>query len=298
MASATPRSPDDDPTGEFPVLSPRIEATCAGLTHPGRVRENNEDHFLIARLAKSMRIEASSLTPESQTLFSGESGLLLTVADGMGGAAAGEQASALAVEAVEGFVLNVFKWFLHLDRSEESVLFAELRECLDRADDRVVDRARSDRRLAGMGTTLTLAYSVGQDLYLVHAGDSRAYLLRDGQLDQLTTDHTLVQLLVDGGQITPEAARHHRGRNVVTNVVGGPRPGVHAEIHKLQVEHGDVLLLCTDGLSQPVDAVAIAGALAGTEPDAACRRLVDLALEAGAPDNVSVVVARFASTVP
>src|SRR6185312_5982649 len=122
---------------------------------------------------------------------------------------------------------------------------------------------------------------------VVHAGDSRAYLFRDGQLQQLTSDHTLVQVLVDGGVISREDAKHHRRRNVVTNVIGGPQPGVYAEIHKLIVRDGDVLLLCSDGLTEPVSDAEIARTLqAGCDPDAMSKALVALALDRGAPDNV------------
>jgi protein phosphatase len=274
---------------------PRVRVEVAGRTDAGKVRSNNEDHFLVARLAKSMTICATSLPGEDgETRFSGEEGYLMVVADGMGGAAAGERASALAVASVEGFVLNTLKWFLHLGRQEEGTLFEELRQGLERADQAVVERARADASLRGMGTTVTMAYSVGTDLFLVHAGDSRAYLFHDGTLEQLTSDHTLVQVLVSGGVITPEAARHHRNRHVVTNVVGGPREGVFAEIHKLTVADGDVLLLCSDGLSEPVPDEMIAEIVALSDSaESAASRLVERALERGGPDNVTAVVARF-----
>ncbi len=282
----------DDPSHETVSILTRV--ACSGLTHPGKVRVNNEDHFLVAKLAKSMQIESSSLEGAGSTRFSAEDGYLMVVADGMGGAAAGERASALAVESVEEFTLNTLKWFFHLGKSDESLLLDELRESLEAADRSVFDQAEADHRLAGMGTTLTMAYSVGPDLYIVHAGDSRAYLLRDGELEQVTHDHTLVQMLVSGGMLTPEAARRHHRRNVVTNVIGGPSPGVHAEIHKVRLADGDVLLLCSDGLTEPVADLAIAEALAAhPEPEAAARRLIELALEHGAPDNVTVVVARY-----
>src|SRR6202012_5578017 len=106
---------------------------------------------------------------------------------------------------------------------------SELRHGLELADKAVFEEAEADARFAGMGTTLTMAYSVGRDLYIVHAGDSRAYLYRDGKLEQITSDHTLVQLLVSGGVLSPEDAKSHARRNVVTNVIGGPSAGVHAE---------------------------------------------------------------------
>ncbi|MDR3632687.1 MAG: protein phosphatase 2C domain-containing protein [Isosphaeraceae bacterium] len=272
----------------------RLRVEFGALTHAGNVRENNEDHFFVARLAKSMHVFESSLPGAGGTRFSDEEGYLMVVADGMGGAAAGERASALAVETVEEFVLNTFKWFLHLGYQEEHALAAELRQGLERADRSVIERAQGDPKLHGMGTTLTMAYSVAGDLFVVHAGDSRAYLYRDGELEQVTTDHTLVQVLVKGGVITPEAARHHRKRNVVTNVIGGPGPGVHAEIHKVLLREGDIVLLCSDGLTEPVDDEAIAATLArDSAPKDAARRLVDLALSRGGPDNVTVVVARY-----
>jgi protein phosphatase len=131
-------------------------------------------------------------------------------------------------------------------------------------------------------------------LFIAHAGDSRAYLFRDGELKVLTSDQTLVQALVDAGAISPEDARQHNLRNVVTNVIGGPDEGVSAEINKLIVRDGDTLLLCTDGLTEPVGDDAIAEVLnQHADPETACRRLVDLALSAGAPDNVTAIVVRY-----
>jgi len=212
----------------------------------------------------------------------------------MGGAAAGERASALAVESVETFALNTLKWFLHLGHADESVLVSELRKSLELADRAVMEEADANARLYGMGTTLTMAYSVGHDLYIVHAGDSRAYLFRGGDLEQVTSDHTLVQLLVSGGQISPEDARTHARRNIVTNVIGGPNVGVHAEIHKIRIQDGDVVLLCTDGLTEPVEDRRIAETLSKhSDPDVAARELVALALEQGGPDNVTAIVSRY-----
>jgi protein phosphatase len=288
----------DDSTGEYPTLGapppPRVAVAVGALTHTGKVRTNNEDHFLVARLSKSMHVCHTSLPGDGKTQHADEEGFLVIVADGMGGVAAGERASALAVENVEEFVQNTLKWFLRFGAEEENQLISELRQSLERADRTVIERARSNPALHGMGTTLTMAYSVGTDLFIVHAGDSRAYLLRDGGLEQLTTDHTLVQVLVDGGAISPEDARRHPRRHVVTNVIGGPRPGVDAEIHKLDLRDGDVLLLCTDGLTEPVHDDMIADVLNRLhDPREACARLVDLALSGGGPDNVTAVVLRY-----
>jgi len=272
----------------------KVEISCGALTHPGKVREKNEDHFLVARLAKSMQICRSSLAAPGDTDYSQEDGYLMVVADGMGGAAAGERASAMAVASVKDYALNTLKWFVHVGRKDENALVAELQKTLEIADKAVVEEGEANSRLYGMGTTLTMAYSIGEDLYITHAGDSRAYLFREGKLEQVTNDHTLVQLMISGGVLSPEDAKHHARRNVVTNVIGGPSEGVHAEIHKVRVMDGDILLLCSDGLTEPVEDDQIAEVL-GSEPDpeAAARRLIDLALENGGPDNITAVVARY-----
>jgi protein phosphatase len=138
-----------------------------------------------------------------------------------------------------------------------------------------------------------MAYSVATDLFIVHPGDSPAYLFRDGDLKQLTSDHTLVQSLIDAGAISPEDAKRHKGRNVVTNVIAS-REGVFAEVHKLALLEDDTLLFCTDGLTEPVSYDAIAQVLEHhPDPEYACTRLVDLALSRGGHDNVTAVVARY-----
>jgi len=253
----------------------------------------------VARLAKSMQICQSSLAAPGETDFSQEDGYLMVVAEGMGGAAAGERASALAVESIKTYALNTLKWFFHIGGSEESVLLSELKQSLEIADRVVADEGEANARLYGMGTTLTIAYSVGTDLYIAHAGDSRAYLFREGKLEQVTQDHTLVQLMISGGVISPEDARHHARRNIVTNVIGGPNAGVHAEIHKVKINEGDVLLICSDGLTEPVEDAQIARVLEGEpDPEAAAQRLIDLALENGGPDNVTAIVARYSIEAP
>lgn len=275
----------------------RVRFRCDGLTDRGKVRENNEDNYLVARLVKSMRVCRSSVPGQRANQISEEIAHLLIVADGLGGAAGGETASAVSIQTVEDFVLNAFKWFLHFEPGERSTLLDELRQALERADREVYRRARADRSLAGMGTTLTMAYILCGDLYVAHAGDSRAYLLRDGELSRITRDHTYAQMMLDAGMISPEGARSSGLRNVVTNVVGGPGEGVYVEIHKTSLAHGDVLLLCTDGLTEPVDEPTIAGTLARIDaPGDACRELLRLALDGGGRDNITMIVARYEAT--
>jgi protein phosphatase len=288
---------EEDTTGEYPTIPIREAHVCVefgGGTHPGLVRPRNEDQYLVAKLAKSMRICDSSLPESETTRFSDEEGYLMIVADGMGGVAGGQEASAMAVRTVESFVLHAIKWFLHREGQEQNTLTTELRQALERADRDIVERAEAEPRLSGMGTTLTVGYSVGTDLFLAHAGDSRAYLLRDGKLERLTSDHTLVQLLVEQGAVAPEDAREHPQRHVITNVVGGPNPGVQVEIERRTLVDGDCVLFCTDGLTEEVSDPEIARMLGqSSDPDQSVRRLIDAALASGAQDNVTVVLAKY-----
>src|SRR5205085_2341669 len=159
--------------------------------------------FLIARLRKAMRIEQSSVSPQ-RTQYADEEGHLLLVADGMGGHQAGEQASALAVEAVEEFALNTLKWFFDVGGEAANNVLDDFQTALRQADAKLFKEAAGHPELRGMGTTVTLAYSFANVLFVVHVGDSRCYVFRDGNLHQLTQDHTLVQEMVRGGALSPE----------------------------------------------------------------------------------------------
>lgn len=297
MATAPSSSTGDstqDYAQEFAMSRPWVRAEFGAVTHVGKVRSINEDQFLVAGLAKTMRVVASSMPVSDELRMAHDRGLLMVVADGMGGAAAGEHASALAVTAVEAFVLESLKWFFNIGGSEQNQLMREIRAGLSRVDQTLFDQIDANPALSGMGTTLTFAFSVGDELYIAHVGDSRAYLYRDGQLEQVTSDHTLAQMMVDNGLLTPEAARRDRRRNIITNVIGGPESGVRAEIHKIRLRDDDVILLCSDGLTDPVRDEQIAEALAlHPNPDEACRFLLDQALTGGGPDNITVVIGRY-----
>jgi serine/threonine protein phosphatase PrpC len=267
-----------------------------GLTDRGRVRPSNEDQFLITELTKAMKVLCASL-PQPKTQYAAERGYLFIVADGMGGHQAGEQASALAVETIEAFALNTLKWFFLLKGTEEHSVLKEFQAALQEADARVCQQAAQRPELAGMGTTVTMGYSFGTRLFVVHVGDSRCYLLRGRELHRLTHDHTLVEEMIRRGQLQPEEAARHRLRHVITNVVGGHETGVLVECHRIELEADNTLLLCSDGLTGMVSDDRIAAILqAEHEPTAACERLVAEANEHGGKDNITVIVARFEAT--
>jgi PPM family protein phosphatase len=283
------------PTAE-PTPNRPLAVRAFGLTDPGRVRPRNEDQFLVAELTKAMRVQYASL-PQPKTQYADERGYLFIVADGMGGHQAGEQASAMAVQTIEAFALNTLKWFFRLKGTEEQDILKEFQTVLQQADAKICQEAAERPELAGMGTTVTMAYNFGSRLFVVHVGDSRCYLFRARQLLRLTHDHTVVEEMVRRGVLQPEEAAHHHMRHVITNAVGGNDQGVQVECHRIELEPDDTLLLCSDGLTEMVPDDRIAAALqADHEPRTACERLVAEANENGGKDNISVIVARFAAT--
>ena len=292
LPAAEPNSgrPDSPPGPSTTAV--RFEV--AGLSDRGKVRSENQDHFHVARTGRFSETLATSLPAGEVPERTEERGLLMIVADGMGGHAAGEVASRTAIVTLMTLVLNRPDWILKVD--EESAT-----EILRRAGDRyrdldatLAERMEADPALRGMGTTMTAAYSLGLDLFIAHVGDSRAYLWREGIVRQLTRDHTHVQRLVDAGIMSREDAATHELRNVLTNVLGGGRRSVDVELHRLRLAGGDHLLLCSDGLTTMAKDDEIADILGrGASSEEACRCLVDLALERGAPDNVTAVVTRY-----
>ena len=286
-----PAPPNVDYTAHVPhgALTPK----AFGITDKGRVRPTNEDQFLVAELSKAMRIRQTSLV-EPKLHVGEERGHLYLVADGMGGHRAGETASALTVTAIEQFMLNSFKWFFAPDESGVQKVLAEFQAAIGHADAHVMAEAAEHPELSGMGTTVTLAFHLGSQVCLVHVGDSRGYLYRDRELQQVTHDHTLVADLVRRGEIQPEEVATHRYRHIITNVVGGPQVGVTVEAHAFEVKAGDRLLLCSDGLTEMLTNEAIAHVLGTTrEPKEAATALVAHANDAGGRDNVTVVVVHF-----
>ena len=283
-------------TPELPTpIPPPVSLTVKafGVTDKGKVRPANEDQFLIAELSKAMRVMQTTLA-EPKLQIGEERAHLFLVADGMGGHHAGERASALAATAIEQFTLNSFKWFFGSDSIEAKKVLAQFESAFTRADAAIVEEAAEDPKLRGMGTTVTMAFQLGPQLCVVHVGDSRAYLYRQSQLHQLTQDHTLVAEMVRSGVLQPDQVADHRLRHVITNVMGGAEAGVKVEARALRVQADDCLLLCSDGLTEMVPNEVIAATLdAERDPEAAATKLLALAMEGAASDNITLVVARF-----
>jgi protein phosphatase len=270
-----------------------VRVQVAGQSHTGRVRSRNEDHFIAARLGRTMEVLESNLAAGEVPPSAQLDGYILAVADGVGGHNAGERASSLVIARGIELILASANWGVKLEGPEAARLIERMREYLDHLNDSVRAAVEADEALAGMATTLTVAYTVGLRAFIVHVGDSRAYVFREGRLIQLTRDHTVAQELADIGEISREAIRRHPRRNTLTNVIGGAgfqRPD--NSHHQLQPD--DVLLLCTDGLSDLIDADEISALIeAHPWPAQLCPALIDAALAAGGKDNVTCVAARY-----
>ena len=277
-----------------PVPSPRppFVVRSFGLSDRGQVRPSNEDRFVIVELARTMSVHQTNL-PQSAAQSSRHRGHAFLVADGVGGHEGGEVASALTVETIEEFFLNTLKRFSNLQVSEAPNALKELEGALLRAEARIVGETAQHPQWRGMGTTATLAFAVNWQLFIAHAGDSRCYLFANGELRQLTLDHTLTAELIRLGLLPPQGEAGHPYRHVVTNLLGGSQPGVQVELHRLDLHPDDVLLLCSDGLTEMLPDERIA-AILREEPDPrrVCERLVAEANRHGGQDNITVIVAR------
>jgi protein phosphatase len=275
-------------------FSSRVEVDLGARTHPGNVRPNNEDHFLAGRFGRSMVTLRTNLTAAEVPGRFEETGYAFVVADGMGGAAAGEVASSLAITTGVNLALNSPRWNMVFSEEDAQLHMETWRRRFRQIDYILTERAASDPTLGGMGTTLTVACSIGTHLFLYYVGDSRAYLFRQNRLHRLTRDHTLAQEMAEAGMIGPEEVASHRMRHMLTRVVGAGGGDLEVEVQHVQLADGDRLLLCTDGLSDMVPDERIAEVLRrAARSEDACRALVDLALEAGGRDNVTVVLARY-----
>src|SRR5881409_3019891 len=263
-----------------------IRVEVFAKTDLGRTRDHNEDRFLVADLTR----KTASLQPDVRQHDIGPRGTLLVVADGMGGAAAGELASEMATDTIYAHLLKT--WNAEDEATPQRFAY-RLKEAVEVANASIHAHAKAHPEVRGMGTTTTAAGVLNDHLYLTQVGDSRAYLIRNGQAVQLTKDQSLMQRLVEAGELTEEEAARSERRNIILQALG-PDPKVKVDLTYQDVRKGDILVLCSDGLSGQVKKEEIAE-IVTRERDlqAACDRLIALANERGGPDNITVVIARF-----
>lgn len=252
-------------------------------TEVGCVRKRNEDAFVVVNLAtREIGLHSGERVQALST-----AGTLIAVCDGMGGAAAGEVASSIAAKTVGETMLGRSP-FESIEQATQAMLAA-----VTEVNSAIREAAASDPMHHGMGTTMTAALAFGPELLIAHVGDSRAYLRRGRALTQLTTDHSIVGQLIAAGRLQPEQARNYEHRNVLLQALG-VQPRVGPEVVVAQLRAGDVLLLCSDGLTGPLpDEAIVELMLRYQDPVRCCRALTEAACAAGGPDNVTVAVARF-----
>jgi serine/threonine protein phosphatase PrpC len=279
---------------EFEVLSATVKVEFGGLSHTGKVRPINEDHYMITRLGRDQETLLTNLPEGDVPKHFQESGYAMIVADGMGGAARGEVASRLAISTLAHLGLQFGRWNLRINEEIAREVTERAARFYQRVGEAVIEEGRADPSLTGMGTTLTGAFSAGNDLFVCSVGDSRVYLFRRGRLLQLTRDQTYSQLLADMGQIPQHKVSTHHLRHILTEAIGVGSGKIDVKVRHLPLLNEDRLLLCTDGLTEMVDEEEIAGVLIRDQSaQDACQTLVDLALEHGGVDNVTVLLAKY-----
>ena len=278
----------------FPGVRPRDdELDLYGLTHPGRVRTENQDQFLLCTVHPQVVVHGTSLPDPNELMLRGQRlATILLVADGVGGSAAGSTASRLATEAVTRYVASSLRSYHAAGSKSESEFLEALRAAAIAAHETVLAEAKASPDTRDMATTLSLGVVVWPWLYVVQVGDSRCYIFQGGRLEQVTRDQTVAQDLVQRGVMTQEVARRSPLKHVLSSAIGAPE--ALPEITRVDVrERGCVVLVCTDGLTKHVRDDEIAECLgAMRSAEQVCRDLLQLALERGGSDNITLVVGR------
>lgn len=287
MADETPLSLIDE-MGPGPR-----ETDVHGMTHTGKVREDNQDAFLVASLHNALVVHDTSLFDSEPALFtSGRRGMFLLVADGVGGGAGGADASQSALRAAAGYVCDAMDHYARNEPAAEPRFVEQMIRAVAMTHAVVREEAEKDETRRGMATTLTMVTVMWPRAHLVHVGDSRCYRLRDGALRLLTKDQTVAQMLLDAGEMSVAEAEQSRLKNVLWSAVGAPQ--AEPVTASADVRWEDRMLLCSDGLTKHVGDDEI-GEILGRPKSSKliCRDFIDLVLERGATDNVTVIVGQL-----
>jgi PPM family protein phosphatase len=290
VSQPTTISADASVESGSPSRKPRDEELdFFGMTHPGLVRRENQDHYLVSTLHKTARVRATSLpNPELYELPSQRLASFGMVADGVGGHHGGETASRAAIESIMGYVKETMNAFYAADENDEGAFFAALRDAAEMCHRNVIERADETGQPTA-ATTLTLFVAVWPTLYILHVGDSRLYRFRGGEVEQLTRDQTMAQELIDSGVLPKDAAARSPLAHVLTSAMGGSEARPY--VTRADLRWGDALLLCTDGLTKHVSDAQIAERMRTMgSAEQVVRALVDDALAGGGKDNVTVLV--------
>jgi PPM family protein phosphatase len=267
-------------------FEPKLLAEIFGSSNVGLIRHDNQDSFMIANLETGdiATLSAPALVSVHTAPF------ILIVADGVGGAASGALASSIATETI---LSELHRWWHKVPKRTPEVIDAALKRAIDVANKAIYQEANSSPEHHGMGTTTTLALVVDGEAFIAQVGDSRAYIVRKGTAKQLTKDQSFVQRLIDAGRMTQKEAAQSEHRNIILQALG-PEEKVVTDLYRLKLESDDFLVLCSDGLSNQVSAEEMGRLARGNaQPEDICKALIEEAMHTGAPDNVTVVVARM-----
>jgi protein phosphatase len=263
-------------------------AEIFGSTNVGLIRHDNQDSFMIANLETGDIANATAPTMVSVHTAP----FFLVVADGVGGAASGALASQMATETL---LSELHRWWHKVPKRDRESIEKQLRRVIELANRAIYQKAHESPEHHGMGTTTTLALVLDGEAYIAQVGDSRAYLVRGMEATQLTKDQSFVQRLIDAGRMTKKEAEQSEHRNIILQALG-PEERVVSDLYRVTLQSGDFLVLCSDGLSNQVPAEEISRITRGSGmPAEICESLIDEAMHTGAPDNVTVVVARLRS---
>jgi serine/threonine protein phosphatase PrpC len=271
---------------------PQFEDVDAwGVTHPGHVRTENQDHFFVGSLIRGVSVEGTSVPEEDQPIVQRERlASLGIVADGVGSLPGGGDAARLAVRALVASVARIFHSADHAERDDPEVFSRVLHEAALACHESLLQKAEEEEG-GRFATTLTLFLGLWPHAYLLQVGDSRCYIYRAGRLTQITRDQTLAQELVDSGVLTRTAAEHSRWAHVLSSAIGGPE--AEPVVTRVVRERGTVVLLCSDGLTRHVPEARIAERLeAMTSSREAAEQLLQDALDGGGKDNITIVIGR------
>jgi len=282
--AAAPVAPDRKPRDD--------EIDVYGLTHVGKVRKENQDHFLVCSLKKQMVVHETSL-PQTDHLMAGPERLafLMMVADGVGGSAKGAEASRLALEAVTQYVAYCMRCYYAAGHEQDDEFTQALQEAAVLCHAQLLRQGEGNPEYRGMATTLTLYLGVWPRAYLLQVGDSRCYLLHRGELSQISRDQTMAQELVDLGVMTRAAASQSRLAHTLSSSIGGRHPA--PVVSRFDMSWGQVLLLCSDGLTNHVSDERIRDRLRSMRSARqVCQDLLEEALAGGGTDNITIIVGR------
>lgn len=268
-----------------------------GVSHKGRVRETNADRFLVGSLVRTFRIESISEELPSPVIpdEGGLGGYIMVVADGIGSSKYGHEAASLVINSVITYFASPIK-LQRNDVSLEDDIVDQFAMMIIASHDKLEEAVRQNPELKGMATTLTLAFVLGTRAWVAHVGDSRAYLVRGGTALRLTKDQTIAQIMVDSGALDEESAQSSRLAHMLASAVGGSDDAPPSVLsYRIALEPGDSVLLCTDGLTKHVDEETVGKIVSGAAtPTEACDQLLQLSLDGGGSDNITIVVGRLA----